>query len=94
MDMRWIADIRGALTVGVLADYFTLWDTLSTIQLHPEREDKHIFRFAQDGKYSTKAAYESLFVGSIQFDHSGKMWQSWAPPKCKFFLWLAALKRS
>jgi hypothetical protein len=65
MDMRWIADIKGALTVGVLADYLTLWNTLSTVQLHPEREDKHIFRFAQDGKYSAKAAYESLFICSI-----------------------------
>jgi hypothetical protein len=93
MSMRWIEDIKGAVTVGVLADYLTLWDILSTVELHPEREDKHIFRIANDGKYSAKAAYESLFIRSIQFEPSDKIWKSWAPPKCNFFLWLAALQR-
>lgn len=43
--------------------------------------------------YSAKAAYENLFIGSIQFEPSDKIWKSWAPPKCNFFLWLAALQR-
>jgi hypothetical protein len=28
-DMRWVSDIRGALTVPVLAEYLELWDLLS-----------------------------------------------------------------
>jgi hypothetical protein len=33
-----------------------------------KRQVYHIFRLANNGKYSTKAAYESLFLGSTQFE--------------------------
>jgi hypothetical protein len=54
------------LTVGVFADLLDLWDELQTVQLHPDMEDKHIFRFATDGIYSAKAAYDGLFIRSIK----------------------------
>jgi hypothetical protein len=28
VDKRWISDIRGVLTVGVIAEFLTLWDAL------------------------------------------------------------------
>jgi hypothetical protein len=84
-DRRWLTDIRGAVSVGVLADFLDLWDILSSINLLQNQEDKHIFRFATDGKYSAKAAYESLFIGSTNFGHWERIWHSWAPPKCNFF---------
>jgi hypothetical protein len=86
-------DIRGALTVGVLADFLDLWDVLEAVSLHPDQEDKHIFRLAANGKYSAKAAYEGLFIGSTKFEHCERIWKSWSPTKCKFFLWLAAIGR-
>jgi hypothetical protein len=61
--------------------------------LQPEVEDKHVFSIATDGKYSAKSAYEGLFVGSTFFGHYHLVWKTWAPPKCWFFLWLAANKR-
>jgi hypothetical protein len=54
---KWISDIKGALSVGVLVDYLNLWELLSEIVLQPEVEDKHIFSIAADGKYSAKSAY-------------------------------------
>jgi hypothetical protein len=89
-DRRWLTDIRGAVSVGVLVDFLDLWDILSSINLLQNQEDKHIFRFATDGKYSAKAAYESLFIGSTNFGHWERIWHSWAPPKCNFFFngWL------
>jgi hypothetical protein len=32
---KWIADIKGALSVGVLIDYLQLWEMLSAIELQP-----------------------------------------------------------
>jgi hypothetical protein len=58
-DRRWISDIRGSLSVGVIAEFLTLW--VSSVVLQPEKEDNHIFRLATNGKYSAKAAYENLF---------------------------------
>jgi hypothetical protein len=92
-DRKWLTDIKGALTVGVFADLLDLWDALQTIQLHPDMEDKHIFRFATDGNYSAKAAYEGFFIGSTQAEHWELIWKTWSPSKCKFFLWLADLER-
>jgi hypothetical protein len=59
---KWISDIKGALSVGVLVDYLNLWELLSEIVLQPEVEDKHIFSIAADGKYSAKSAYEASLL--------------------------------
>jgi hypothetical protein len=93
MDRRWISDIQGSLSVGVIAEFLTLWDALRSVELQPEKGDTHIFRLANSGKYSAKAAYESLFLGSTQFEPCERIWHSWPPTKCKFFMWLVAHKR-
>jgi hypothetical protein len=63
--------------------------------LQQEIEDKHVFHIASDGNYSAKSAYEGLFAGSTSFGHYRRVWKTWTPPKCRFFLWLwlAAHKR-
>ena len=33
------------------------------------------------------------FVGSSSFGHYKRDWKSWAPPKCRFFMWLVAQNR-
>jgi hypothetical protein len=33
--------------------------------------------------------YRAFFMGSISFEPWKRLWKTWAPPKCKFFLWLA-----
>jgi hypothetical protein len=85
LNRRWISDIRGGLTVGLLADYLKLWVCLSEIELHPHIEDRHIFSVAPDGKYSAKAAYKGLFLGSCTFGHYKRVWKTWAPSKYRFF---------
>jgi hypothetical protein len=43
--------------------------------------------------YSAKSAYNGLFMGSISFGHFTRVWKTWALPKCRFFIWLAAHNR-
>jgi hypothetical protein len=93
LNRRWITDIKGALTVGVLIDFLSLWDALSVIVQQPNIEDKRIFSLAPDGKYSASSAYKGLFVGSSSFGHYKRVWKSWAPPKCRFFMRLVAQNR-
>jgi hypothetical protein len=89
----WILDIHGALTVRVLVEYLQLWDILYDFQLQPDSEDKHIWRLSTNGQYSAKSAYEGYFLGSTLFGPWDKIWKTWAPPKCRFFMWLVAHKR-
>jgi len=76
---RWISDIRGALSVQVMIEYLHLWELLYNVELQPEVEDIHIWKFTTSGVYSTKSAYEALFIGATQFDSWERIWKSWAP---------------
>jgi hypothetical protein len=45
-------------------------------------------KFCASGNYSASSAYKALFQGSIGFEPAERVWKSWAPRKCKFFIWL------
>jgi hypothetical protein len=34
-----------------------------------------------------------VFLGSIGFEPFQRIWKTWVPPKCRFFLWLVVQKR-
>ena len=51
----------------VLIEYLHLWDLLSNIELQAGVDDTHIWRFSTTGVYSTKSAYEALFIGATEF---------------------------
>jgi hypothetical protein len=84
INRRWISYIKGALTMGALVDYLYLWDSLSSLCLQPNREDRHIFTRASDGKYSAKAAYDGLFLGSSSFGHHKRIGELGPPPNVGF----------
>ena len=88
-----ITDIKGALTLDVLVEYLALCDLLSEVSLQLNEEDTHVWQFSASGQYTSKSAYEALFIGATSFGPWERIWKSWAPSKCKFFLWTVALNR-
>ena len=88
----WMQDIQGHLTVGVLAEFFVIWDLVQDIPLQPEVEDTHSWRLDSSGQFTSKLAYVALFNGSTEFRPNILIWRSWALRKCKFFLLLVAHK--
>ncbi|WVZ57988.1 hypothetical protein U9M48_008310, partial [Paspalum notatum var. saurae] len=78
---RWVADIQGALT---------LVDDLS---LQQSTSDQHTWKLTNSGLYTSKSAYNAFFLGSVKFAPWKRIWKSWAPLRCKFFLWLAVKNR-
>ena len=57
-DRRWVSDIRGALTVNVLIEYLGLWDLLLNVELQPELEDSHTWRFSASGVVKSVGAQD------------------------------------
>jgi hypothetical protein len=61
-------------------------------QIHPGIPDQHCWTPTASGYYS-KSAYDRFFGAAVLFEPAERIWRSWAPPKCKFFMWLASLNR-
>jgi hypothetical protein len=79
--------------VEALMEYLTVWDLLQEVELQQDSQDKHIWRLSPTGVYSASSAYEALFQGAVLFGPFERIWKSWAPPKCRFFMWLVAHQR-
>ena len=61
--------------------------------LQQDSPDQYIWRLSSSGQYTAKSAYDALFQGAISFAPYERIWKSWAPPKCQFFMWLVAHRR-
>jgi hypothetical protein len=90
---RWVSDIKGALTIQVLEEYLMIWDQVGRINLQPEILDTFRWKLTQTGDYSSKSAYTALFTGSIHYALWKKIWKSWAPLGCRFFIWMVFKKK-
>lgn len=88
-DNQWCRDITGAPTAQVLVEYVNLWDELVNFSLDPLVPDRFIWRWTADGLYSASSAYRAFFVGHTSLPGARELWRASAPPKIKFFFWLA-----
>ena len=52
-------------------------------------QDEISWKFNESGQFSTTSAYHAQFIGAINTNLNEIIWSAWAPPKCKFFSWLA-----
>jgi len=91
-DLTWVSDIRGALGWLGLVEYLELWDVLTDVVLQ-DTEDIHHWKFEASGLFSSRSAYRAFFAGSMGFEPWKRLWKSWAPSKCKTFIWVAIRNR-
>jgi hypothetical protein len=54
---------------------------------------QHIWTPSSSVTYSSKSIYDGFFLGAVGFEPVDRIWRMWAPPRCNFFHWLAALNR-
>jgi hypothetical protein len=94
-EQSWIAKIDLTLPFSLdhLSQFVDLCSLIAQIDLHVDQEDNIVWRLTANGEYSTKSAYEIQFLGSIASPMNKCIWKVWAPPKVKFFAWLAYQKR-
>jgi len=89
----WLEDIQGEITIDALWEYLELWNIINAVELQQGIPDKHIWRLSSSGQYTAQSAYEAQFQGAIRFEPYARIWKTWAPPKCRFFMWLVAHNR-
>jgi hypothetical protein len=87
------SDVRNDLSDRGFLQFICIWISVEEFQLGPGVADQHIWTPSPSGSFSSKSAYDSFFLGAVSFEPADRIWISWAPPKCKFFLWLAALNQ-
>ena len=85
---RWVGDIKGARTVQVMYEYLQIWDIVENIVLQQDTPDQYKWKLSQSGSYNSKSAYAAFFEGSVRIGPWRRIWKSWAPSRCKFFIWL------
>jgi hypothetical protein len=69
---------------------FLIWDLTQEVQLQPGVSDQLCWLPTATGEYSSKSAYDRFITGSIDFESVERIWETWAPKRCKIFIWLAS----
>ena len=69
-----------------------LWHEIERVVLTNEPDRLH-WRLTATGTYTAKSAYLATFHGSTYCPAWKLTWKAWAPPRVKFFHWLANLGR-
>lgn len=90
---RWERDIVGAPTTQVLCQYLRVWQLLRAVELDPLQPDRFMWKWSADGKYSASSTYRAFFAGSTSLLGAKKLRKAKAPPRVKFFFWLALHRR-
>ena len=88
----WARDIHGVFGIHEIGQYLQLWQAIAGTTLSGD-PDRLIWRWTATGSYSAKSGYLATFQGSITCPAWKLIWKPWAPPKIKFFHWLAQLDR-
>jgi hypothetical protein len=91
----WISNIKRDATLAVphIREYLRRWEHLDGVQLIEENEDSIVWNLTSNGEYSSASAYEAQFFGATLTCFNKLVWKNWAPPKVKFFAWLAIRNR-
>jgi len=84
-----VSDITRAQTVQVFLRYLDLWERVRGAQLVTGVPDSVIWRWSADHKYSAASTYGAMFIGSTSPFGTKLIWETRAPPKVRFFFWLA-----
>jgi hypothetical protein len=91
---NWVADIAvETFTVEHMEQYIRLWDLIGNVNLTPEAEDAITWTLTPNGCYSASSAYKAQFLVALPCPFGKIVWKTWAPPKCRFFAWLAIQNR-
>jgi hypothetical protein len=91
----WISQInyQNGLSIDHLIQFTKLWEMVQEVHLDPNTMDSILWKFTNDGSYSSKTTYNMQFFGHTKSSMPSLVWKPWASPKCKTFSWLIIQNR-
>jgi hypothetical protein len=89
IEHNWIGDCAQHLDEHNLMECLRLWNEILRIQRDPMAQDEFTWMGSKSGAYTAKDTYLMLCQGSIKCCYATLIWGSYAPLKCKIFMWLA-----
>ncbi|KAM0838878.1 hypothetical protein ACQ4PT_060692 [Festuca glaucescens] len=91
----WISKIKMDVEFSIehIRQYISLWSKLEEATVRDDLEDEITWNLTETGIYSSSSAYRAQFFGAILAPIASSVWKFWAPPKIKFFMWLALQNR-
>jgi hypothetical protein len=92
LDNAWARDIQGLLGIHEIGQYLTLWHMIQDTALS-DQPDQLVWKWTASGIYTANSCYLATFHGSTPSCSWKLVWKTWAPPKVKFFHWLANMDR-
>lgn len=95
LDNAWISKIKlsNNFSIAHFHQFLQLWSSIRGFQLQHDMEDEIVWKHTDSGHYSAASAYKAQFHGMLRSPLEQVIWKVWAPPKVKFFAWLAAQNR-
>jgi hypothetical protein len=73
----------------VTLQYLQLWEIVQGVVTTPSVPDAVVWRWSSNRHYSAASAYDTMFIGAAAPFGASLIWNSRAPPKVRFFFWLA-----
>jgi hypothetical protein len=93
VNVAWIRDITGALTIPAIVQYLHLRARLENVALDPSIFDRTIWKWLSSGVYSASSAYTMFFEGKSALCGAKEIWQIKALWENKFFFSVACYSR-
>jgi mannosylglycoprotein endo-beta-mannosidase len=84
---NWTRGLWRMTTTQEMTELIDLWSMIDCVQLS-DQEDKIIWKWTENGYYSSKSAYQVQFLGSYCTFDTKSIWSAKTEDKHRFFAWL------
>ena len=88
-DFAWVRHITGPRSLRLVAEFVQLCMAVEQVYLTPETPDTFSWNLTSSQRYTTASAYGAMFFGCSKPLGAALIWKTSAPPRVKFFFWLA-----
>lgn len=89
----WTYDIQGELSFMAHIQVYQLCQAITTVDRADSEPDRFEWPCDVSGTYTARSVYSRLCLGLVTSPTAAGIWRSWAPLKCKIFMWLAVQHR-